>query len=775
MKSIGIDFGTGNSTLAFNHGSDFVVFKGVGDEGVVPSDILKSSDGILPDPLLLLNPPAGADLYRGIKRDLLKSIDDENIDRITLTELAIARLKYIYDAFVAEYGEPFNAVLTCPANTGQAYREMLLEIGSRVGLPRIDIVDEPTGAAVYHGLREIASHNEDWLIVDWGCGTCDVSLIRRAKGAHELEVVHVEGENNLGGMDMDAALLNYLAHRFNFDAALCPSHQVEALKKRLSDIDSVTNTLVLFDGTDVKVTLSRDELEEVVAPLLKRAYSLIRRAMDEAGWDAVDQIIATGGPIHMPVVRRVITEAVEGETPPDQDYADSGMYWSDPLTSVARGAARLAYLKRTGGFAVPTKVTKTIGIRVMQGNNDDVYYPIIRRGEIRPITRTVGLTTSVDLQDVLDIEIREGDYEHTAKSNTLLGQLRVVVRPENRGAVKVQLRVYLNDAGRLEASAQAVGDVNAVRGVNFVGIATESGATSTQSAELRTSDPVTEFQTMVMEREVDQDTARQFYERLKIKYHPDKDPQNKAYWHEQMRLLDEAFSGYQAEIERRIRSGSLPNLLWSDREALAHTIVDEVLAQRLTHCLALNIRDEADPQSETKIVRLLKRFPDYRRVMASYLYTLGRNAVLQRLLAEDDRPHVGFVVLLQNIPNKTVRERHDVLKAAYRMPVERVRKLLADPNLNIQALYTLVQREAPEAAAPAFGGRSQQPKRNPVPQPVASAGSAGKFELRHERDWTWVYGDVTGMEAKLKKLGFTWSGKRNGWFAKRHVDPSELK
>src|SRR5690606_30050906 len=107
----------------------------------VPSDILKSADGILPDPALLLNPPAGVKLYRGIKRDLLKSIDDENIDRITLTELAVARLKYIYDAFVAEYGEPFNAVLTCPANTGQAYREMLLEIGSRVGLPRIDIVD----------------------------------------------------------------------------------------------------------------------------------------------------------------------------------------------------------------------------------------------------------------------------------------------------------------------------------------------------------------------------------------------------------------------------------------------------------------------------------------------------------------------------------------------------------------------------------------------------------------------------------------------------------
>jgi len=697
-------------------------------------------------------------LWRGIKRQLLNSIDDATIDRVTLTELAVARLKYIYDAFVEQHGEPINAVLTCPANTGQAYREMLLDIGSRVGLPRIDIVDEPTAAAVFHGLREVASSTEEWLVVDWGSGTCDVSLIKRVKGAHELEVVHVEGENNLGGLDMDTLLLDYLAQRFKFDAMLCPPYPVEALKKHLSDQDSVNSTLTLSDGSKVKITLTRAELEAVITPLLKRAHSLIRNAMKQAKWDTADQIIATGGPIHMPVVRRVITEAVEGEAPQDQDYADKGMLWSDPLTSVARGAAHLAELKRTGGFAVPTKVTKSIGIRLMNGKNDDVYYPVIRRGETRPVTRTVGLTTSLDLQDVIDIEIREGDYAHTARSNTLLGQLRIVVRPENRGAVQVQLRLHLNDAGRLEASAQAVGDVNAVRGINFVGIATESGATTTQSAELRLADPVLEFQTTVMEREVDQDTARQFYERLKIKYHPDKDPQNKAHWHERLRLLDDAFSSYQAEIERRIRAGSLPNLPWSDKEAFSHTVVDEVLAQRLTHCLALGIRDERDSKSETKIVWLLKRFPDYRRVMAAYLYTLERNPVIQQLLADDDRVHVGFVVLLQNVPDKTVRERHEVLKAAYRMPVERVRELLANPNLDIEALYTLVQGEAPEASAPVFAGRGQ-------PAPVLPKDGNHGLTFTYTNGNTYVGGNTFAYKELLKQHGCRWDGAKKQWVA----------
>ncbi|CAG1011491.1 Chaperone protein DnaK [Anaerolineae bacterium] len=758
MKSIGIDFGTGNSALAFNQGGDFIVFDRVGDSGIVPSDILTSANGILPNPALLTRPPEGATLWRGIKRLLLNSIDDPTIDRTALTELAVARLKYIYDAFVEQYEPPINAVLTCPANTGQAYREMLLQIGERVGLPRVDIVDEPTAAAVHRGLREVATKKEEWVVVDWGCGTCDVSLIRRAKGAHELEVVHVEGENNLGGMDMDALLLAYLAHRFKFDAAACSPDQVEALKKRLSDATSANGTLHLANGAAVKVSASRDELEMAIEPLLKQAHRLIRRAMQAADWDTADVIIATGGPIHMPVVRRVIYEGIEDTPPRDQNAADDSMRWADPLTSVARGAARLAELKRIGGFAVPTKVTKSIGIRTIKGKNDDVYYPVIQRGETRPITQFVQLTTSVDLQDVLEIEIREGDFEHTARGNTLLGQLRVVVRPENRGAVLLRLRLHLNDAGRLEASAHALGDVNAVRGVDFVGIATDSGAAQSQSAELRLADPVTEFQKIVMEREIDQDTARQFYERLKIKYHPDRDPKNRAHWDERLRLLDEAFANYQAEIERRIRATSLPNLPWTDSEELKRTVVDEVLAQRLTHCLAMGIRDENDPKSEAKIAWLLKRFPDYRRVVASYLYTLGRNSVLQNLLSTDDRPHVGFVVLLQNVPGKTVRERHEVLKAAYRMPVERVCELLADSNLDTDALYALVQREAPEAAAPAFGGGRGQA----APVSMPKDGNHG-LTFSYVNGNTYIGGNTFQYKELIKQHGARWDGSNKQW------------
>lgn len=114
---------------------------------------------------------------------------------------------------------------------------------------------------------------------------------------------------------------------------------------------------------------------------------------------------------------------------------------------MAKGAARLAEFKRIGGLVVTNKVAKSIGIRVSKSNNTDVYYKIIQRGEDRPVTRQAELTTSIDLQDVIEIEIREGDNDISAISNTLLAKLNAVVRPETKGNIKLKLQIALNDSG----------------------------------------------------------------------------------------------------------------------------------------------------------------------------------------------------------------------------------------------------------------------------------------------------------------------------------------
>lgn len=744
MSTIGLDFGTGNSVLSIYRCDQAQVLRfGAMTEGL-PSDILVDDHGeIDSDPLHLLHPPTGWQRVTAIKRRLLSLSSDDDVERGRLMDMAAARLKYLYDASAQVSTEPIvKAVLTCPANTGQAYRDILLEIGRRVGLPQVSIVDEPTAAAVHHGLGEIASQDERWLVVDWGCGTCDVSLIERKTGSHDLQVRNVRGDNSLGGLDMDANLRCYLAERHQFNSDLIPLWEVEELKRRLSDQDVSSVTWTMPDGRPLTIALTRQELDSVVAPLLARAQDLIRKALQETSWGDVDYILATGGPMLMPSVRRAIAEAT--------DWNEEDILWGDPLSSVAQGAARLAEFKRVGGLVVTSPVAQSIGVRVVKDGNDDVYHRIISRGETRPVTRQTVLSTSVDLQDVIAIELREGD-NISAQSNTLLGRLNVVVRPENRGAVKLKLSMRLTDSSDKEVWIEPVGDPNTVRQLQPVGLSIGHEAGRVEAKEKRWGDPLEEFEARTAGRAIDPDTVRQEYERLKIKYLPDRDPAERDHWNARLLALDEAYNAYQAEIQRRIRASTQPDLPWNDLPALEQIPVDEVLAQRLTHCLAMKIPGDATPQ---KMAKLVKRFPDYRRVLASYLFSLKRNDVLQRLLAEDGRPHVGLVVLLQNIPGKAIQERHEVLKATYRLSEDRVRQMLRDPDLDVEALYDRIPREAPPAVNPLTGaamGQGTTPRARLV------------FDYREGN--TYVSGETFPMKDRLKQLGCRWDGPAKQWVA----------
>lgn len=746
MIVIGIDFGTGNSSLAYWQGKKAHVFALHGQTNF-PSDVLVKGEEIDADPAHLSAPPAGWQRVHGIKRVLLNPNTSAKAREQAIRQ-ATARLRWLYEAFQKANPEEtiLSAVLTCPANASQAYRELLMEIGRAAGLPRVAIVDEPTAAGVHHGLGDSPAQDERWLVVDWGCGTCDVSLLERKARQKDLLVKCIHGDNKLGGMDMDELLRQHLAQKYAFEAALCTLWEVEALKIQLSETQSTAADLHLTNGKIVPVTLQRTELETCIAPLLERAVSLVQSALQEAHWraGAVQHVIVTGGPLFMPLVRSVLAEATDRE--------EEELLWEDPLTSVALGAAHLAELKRTGSILVPSKVAQSIGVRVVQDGSENAYHALIQRGEDRPVKRQVTLSTSVDLQDIVKIEIREGD-NLSAEANPLLGTLDVLVRPESKGVVKVRLAVSLNESGALEALVEPLGDAASVRQVQRAGIRViERGGEVARDTAVQ-DDPLDEFERATAGQELDPDSVRQLYERLKIKYHPDRQPERREYWAGRLQALDTRRDECLAEIERRVRASTLPDL-----DALeGKVVVDEISARRLVHCLAEGIGEEKDrPRLET----LLRRYADYRRVLAAYLVSYLRqgktNSVLQTLLTKDDRPHVGLVVLLQNVPDKPLRERHEVLKAAYRLKEERVRELLRAPDLKLDSLYQTISKEAPQATNPITGQTA----------PTANAPvDTSKLKVEHRNGNTYISGNTYPIKERLKALGCRWDGTTKSWYA----------
>lgn len=760
MNTIGIDFGTGNTVLAEWYGTQSKIYELVGNNGLVCSDIAINKQGqIFSQPVHELQNLSDYQIEKFIKRKLLNAIDAEDQEAIAyLTELATLRLKYVFDSYTKTTTEKVvKAVLTCPANTGQAYRSILMEIGRQIGLPSMDIVDEPTAAAVHHGLAETATTNEKWMVIDWGCGTCDISMIERKQGSKDLTVVCVEGDNNLGGSDIDVLLENDIARKYQKPIETFNPYSIEKIKIALSSKEEFAEDIDLNDGSTLAIKYTRSELEKLISPLLDRFKIIIDKALKAAKWQdsGVDKIIATGGPILMPSVKTIIEEIA--------DDSGADLYDSDPLTSVAKGAARLAEIKRLGGLVVTNKVAKSIGVRVVNEKNTDAYHKVIVRGEDRPVTRQVELATSIDLQDIIEIEIREGDNDISASGNTLLAKLNAVIRPESKGNIKIKLQIALNDSGALEAYIEPISDKSTVREIKAEGIRLEKGQKETATGELRTEDPVSEFKTQAIENEVDPDTARQIYERLKVKYHPDRQPDKREYWNNKLRELDEHFNEYMLEIEKRMHASSVPNLPWDKPTELRKIIVDEVIANRLTHCLANNIGTTEQIQL---MPGLLKQFPDYRRVVASYLFGVKRNPVLQKLLAEDDRPQVGMVVLLQNVQGKSIKERHEVLKAVYRVKEEKLREYLKDTNIDINKLFDEIPKVAEVAKNP-MGGNTASPQ---------NAGTfKGKLNYEYKGNDTIITGNTYPVKELIKKAGGRWDPGSSAWkIAGKHVTDKEI-
>ena len=760
MNTIGIDFGTGNTVLAEWYGTQSKIYELVGNNGLVCSDIALNKQGqIFSQPVHELQNLSDYQIEKFIKRKLLNAIDAEDQEAIAyLTELATLRLKYVFDSYTKTTTEKVvKAVLTCPANTGQAYRSILMEIGRQIGLPSMDIVDEPTAAAVHHGLAETAPTNEKWMVIDWGCGTCDISMIERKQGSKDLTVICVEGDNNLGGSDIDVLLENDIARKYQKPIEAFNPYSIEKIKIALSSKEGYAEDVLLNDQSTIAIKYTRSELENLIAPLLERFKKLIDKALKAAKWQdsGVDKIIATGGPILMPSVKTIIEEIA--------DDSGADLYDSDPLTSVAKGAARLAEIKRLGGLVVTNKVAKSIGVRVVKEKNTDAYHKVIVRGEDRPVTRQVELATSIDLQDIIEIEIREGDNDISATGNTLLARLNAVIRPESKGNIKIKLQIALNDSGALEAYIEPISDKSTVREIKAEGIRLEKGQKETATGELRTEDPVSEFKTQAIEAEVDPDTARQIYERLKVKYHPDRQPEEREHWNNKLRELDEHFNEYMLEIEKRMHASSVPNLPWNKPAELSKIIVDEVIANRLTHCLANNI---GTPEQLQLMSGFLKQFPDYRRVVASYLFGVKRNSVLQKLLAEDDRPQVGMVVLLQNVQGKSIKERHEVLKAVYRVKEEKLREYLKDTNIDINKLFEEVPKVAEVAKNP-MGGNTATPQ---------NAGTfKGKLNYEYKGNDTIITGNTYPVKELIKKAGGRWDPGSSAWkIAGKHVTDKEI-
>ncbi|WP_432987547.1 Hsp70 family protein [Dactylosporangium sp. CA-233914] len=239
---------------------------------------------------------------------------------VTIVEMLASLLRRAAEESLQAGVNPVGStVLTCPADWGGQRRGVLLEAARAANLGPVVLVDEPIAAATYclRVLGQQVAPLQSLAVFDFGGGTLDVSVVRREFDG--LRVLGVGGLDDLGGVDIDAALVGHLGQLINLrhpelwqrlanpDSVAAKRDrrelwtEVRAAKEMLSRAASAP---VHLPGTDEALHLTREELERVAGPLIDRAVDETRRVLERAGVDVrqLAGIFLVGGSSRIPLV-----------------------------------------------------------------------------------------------------------------------------------------------------------------------------------------------------------------------------------------------------------------------------------------------------------------------------------------------------------------------------------------------------------------------------------------------------------------------------------------
>lgn len=260
----------------------------------------------------------------------------------------------------------YDVVITVPAYFGKMERDRTEAAGKMAGLNVLQLINEPSAAALSYGRKQQSDKN--LLVYDLGGGTFDVSILEFKTGI--ADVLSTRGDHHLGGVDWDKALAEIALRKCggsSFDT-LKPSEQgmmliaAEECKQELSDEDSAVMTFKYKGIQTVEVT--RAEFESATMPLMMKTKLLLDEALEAAQLQPsdIDEVILVGGSSKMPMVSKVVRDLL-GCTPK----------LVDPDMAVAKGAALTAAQADKGYVEGAMMMGKDKGSRAygMQVQMDD--------------------------------------------------------------------------------------------------------------------------------------------------------------------------------------------------------------------------------------------------------------------------------------------------------------------------------------------------------------------------------------------------------------------
>ena len=471
LLAYGIDLGTTFSVIAWldSSGRPCTIPNDEGDL-LTPSVVLFDIGAIVVGKeavkALALDPHRVADFSkREIGNDVYsRPIGGEQISPVVIESLILEKLKRDAENRI---GPVRSAVITVPAYFNEPRRKATEDAGRLAGIEVLDIINEPTAAAIAYGYsmgflnaQGLAHSRERIVVYDLGGGTFDVTVMEI--DGMSFRTLASGGDVCLGGTDWDRRLVDFLAERFKeqnhgadprqnpvtFQKLL---REAEDAKRALSSRHQLSINLELPTG-GCRVQLLRSDFEALTADLLERTRFTTQRVVREAHleWKDVTRILLVGGSTRMPMVR----EMLERETGIKPDLSASAD------ESVAHGAAIYANLLlnlksgKRPGLSVQDVNAHDLGVL---GRDPETGRPrkavLIGRNTPLPASETLDFSTARDGQRTVEINVVEGG-DMSGNNATLVGKCVMTGLPAGLPAkTPVRVTFEYKSNGRITVSA----------------------------------------------------------------------------------------------------------------------------------------------------------------------------------------------------------------------------------------------------------------------------------------------------------------------------------